>query len=131
MAIWLADQGLVPSVVLSSSANRAISTARIFCEHWNTSGLEAVVTESLYLASPGAYLEELTGLTSDIETAMVVGHNPGLEYLVEVLTGMDEIMPTAAVAQIQLKTSQWSNISDDLGQCELVGVFRPKEIFEA
>jgi len=41
---------------------------------------------------------------------MMVGHNPGLEELVEQLTGERQDLPTAALAQIVLPIDRWSDL---------------------
>ncbi len=41
---------------------------------------------------------------------MVVGHNPGIEELVEELTGEWVRMPTSALAQIDLAIDNWSDL---------------------
>ncbi len=59
---------------------------------------------------------------------MVVGHNPGIEDLVEELTGEWVSMPTATLAQIDLAIDRWSDLAlEETGK--LVNVWRPREIF--
>jgi len=60
------------------------------------------------------------------ETLMVVGHNPGMEGLVRMLTGKSERMPTAALAIIDLDISDWSDLRDDSGK--LRDLMRPKDL---
>jgi phosphohistidine phosphatase len=58
---------------------------------------------------------------------MVVGHNPGIEYLIDLLTDSDERMPTAALAQVELSIEQWADLDDEVMGI-LVNVWRPKEL---
>jgi phosphohistidine phosphatase len=58
---------------------------------------------------------------------MVVGHNPGLEELLQDLTGKYEPLPTAALAYLRLPIENWAELADDAAG-ELVHVWRPKEI---
>jgi len=44
---------------------------------------------------------------------MVVSHNPGVEELLEDLTGQWERMPTAALAQVDLSISNWSDLDEE------------------
>ena len=128
MADWIAQKELVPDLVLSSSANRAITTARIYCEQW-TSSVEPAIFKEFYLADPLTYLETLATLVTPLDRVMVVGHNPGLESLVEVLTGEDEIMPTAAIAHIRVAVESWSDLARGSQIGTLVEIFRPKALF--
>ena len=58
---------------------------------------------------------------------MIVGHNPGLEQLVEQLTGEREVLPTAALAQIGLPIDRWRNLNLST-RGTLLGLWRPKEL---
>jgi len=58
---------------------------------------------------------------------LVVGHNPGLEALIEALTGEAMAMPTAALAQVELSLKRWSDLDTDT-DCKLVNVWRPKDL---
>jgi phosphohistidine phosphatase len=63
---------------------------------------------------------------------MVVGHNPGLEELLQELTGEYLPLPTAALAQVNLPLSRWSDINTDLEaagiQGKLVNLWSPKDL---
>ena len=48
-------------------------------------------------------LRSCASFRPNIGTVMVVGHNPGLEELIAMLTDEWEPMPTAALAQITLQ----------------------------
>jgi phosphohistidine phosphatase len=58
---------------------------------------------------------------------MVVGHNPGLEELVAMLTDEWAQLPTSAMAQIDLYITSWIDLGfEPVGK--LVHVWRPKEL---
>jgi len=55
---------------------------------------------------------------------LLVGHNPGMEGLIEALTGKRVPLRTAALARLQLPDQRWS----DLGrreQADLVQLWQP------
>jgi phosphohistidine phosphatase len=56
---------------------------------------------------------------------LVVGHNPGLEELVEQLTGEHHDLPTAALVHITLAIDDWSEVSAGTGS--IVDAWRPRE----
>jgi phosphohistidine phosphatase len=60
-----------------------------------------------------------------IKSAMLVGHNPGMEGLVRLLTGRNETMPTAALAVIGLNIDGWKTVA--AGSGTLIELIRPKE----
>ena len=64
-------------------------------------------------------------LNDALPSALLVGHNPGIEGFIRFLTGQLEPMPTAAIAVIKLNIDSWNVIDEGCG--ELKSVYRPKE----
>ena len=56
---------------------------------------------------------------------MIVGHNPGMEGFIRLLTGKMESMPTASLAIIDLDIARWEDIGS--GHGTLRQVIRPKD----
>ena len=88
-------------MILSSSARRARDTAEAAADQCGYES-DVILSEDLYSFEPDAYLEALRGLSDGYERVMLVGHNPGLEELVDLLTGESAWLPTAALAQVTL-----------------------------
>jgi phosphohistidine phosphatase len=84
-------------------------------------------TRELYLAESQDYVEELRQVADKHTRVLVVGHNPGLEMLIEALTDEATAMPTAALAQIELSVKHWRDL-DLSTKCRLVNVWLPKEL---
>ena len=129
MGRLLHDENLVPDAILSSTARRAADTARLVAESSGFDG-EIRFIEALYLAAPEAYLRALRKLPDEIITAMVVGHNPGMEDLLETLTGTFERMPTAALAQVALPLDHWSQLTDET-EGDLICLWLPRALSAA
>lgn len=112
MGAWIAERGLLPDRILSSTARRARRTAG---EVARASGADAAVVLSadLYMADPDAILAALRATPDACETVLVVGHNPGVEDLVHRLTGQAVTMPTAALAHIRLDIGGWQELDAD------------------
>ena len=81
---------------------------------------------SIWLARPTSS-RCCTTVRENAGTVMIVGHNPGLEKLVEQLTGERQDLPTAALAQIGLPIDQWRDLKLST-RGTLVGLWRPKEL---
>jgi phosphohistidine phosphatase len=128
MGSLIKDKELVPQKILCSTAVRATETARMVQEKSGFTG-ETVFLDSYYLAEPNAYLEALQTLPDEIERVMVIGHNPGLEGLCQILSG--EIVPlsTGAVAHLVLSINHWNELNMD-GEGELVETFSPGDLKE-
>jgi phosphohistidine phosphatase len=120
------EYGLVPDVIISSDAVRARLTAEAVAEAARYTG-EILLDPHLYLASPADILSLLTTVRANAGIVMIVGHNPGLEKLVEQLTGERQDVPTAALAQIGLPIDQWRDLKRST-RGTLVGLWRPEEL---
>jgi len=111
-------------LIVSSPAERAKQTAMLVKKAVQTqAGIE--FDERIYEANTQTLLEVVAGLNENTQSVMLVGHNPGFENLVKVLTGKIEPMPTAALAVIDLKTDKWSDV--EAGSGSLRVLIRPKE----
>ena len=120
------EYGLIPDVIISSDAVRARLTAEAVAEAARYAG-EILLDPHLYLACPADILSLLTTVRANAGTVMIVGHNPGLEKLVEQLTGERQDLPTAALAQIGLPIDQWRDLKLST-RGTLVGLWRPEEL---
>ncbi len=118
---------VLPDMVLCSPAKRTRQTIKLVLEE---AEFEPKVRydDRLYAASAGSVLEVLRETDDRADSVMVVGHNPGLQDLLEVLTGELEALPTAALARIELEVESWSDVRERSGRLEWV--VRPKELNE-
>jgi phosphohistidine phosphatase len=66
------------------------------------------VDDRVYAASDRRLLAVVRDLAADIDTVVLVGHNPGMEELAFTLTGKPAPMPTSALAVITWRGS-WSD----------------------
>jgi phosphohistidine phosphatase len=126
MGELLKEAELVPQVIYSSSAIRARQTVEALVTACGFTG-EVEYLDSFYMAEPEVYLKRLRKLPDDIERIMLIGHNPGLEALMQILSGRVEALPTASIAYLSLPISSWKDSYVDT-KAELIEVWRPKEI---
>jgi phosphohistidine phosphatase len=122
---FLHEHGLVPDLIVSSTAKRAWKTAKRVAKGCGY-GDEIEVDGRLYLAHPSQFTAVLREMHEEHSTVLVVGHNPGLEEFVRQLTGQPETMPTAAFAVVSLDIDSWQSLSA-APDAKLVRVWRPKE----
>lgn len=127
MGRLLRQEELAPDLILSSSARRAVDTAQLVAESCGYED-EIFVLRTLYHGAPEDFMEAVHEHGGEADVILVVGHNPGLEELVEELTGEDEIMPTAALAHVSLAINSWAQLDLDGAQGRLQNLWRPKEM---
>ncbi len=125
MGKFIYKNQLQPELILSSLAERAKQTALLVKKNAQIGG-EIRYDERIYEATPKRLLEVLAEQSDKIESVMLVGHNPGLEGLLKILTDEVQPMPTAALAVIDLKIGKWSEINSSTGNLRML--IRPKEI---
>lgn len=111
MGKLLTEKNLIAQLIIGSSAERVRETIAHVCEASGYKG-EILYSDKLYLGEPEDYLKVLKAVDDRYERVMVVGHNPGLEELLELLTGKEHSMPTAALAQVELPIKQWQELND-------------------
>ena len=106
----LAKAAQAPQAVLSSSAVRALDTARRAADAGDWP-VQIEVDRSLYLASTDAVRARVALVSDDVERLMVVGHEPTSSLLVaELAGGAPPRFPTAAVARIDLELASWADV---------------------
>jgi phosphohistidine phosphatase len=119
--------GLNPDLVLCSGAARTRETLALVLGAIGAPPREVVYDDAIYMAPPTQLLTVLRGLPAGPDapsTVMVVGHNPGLEELAELLVGsgdeelrelLEEKFPTGALAVITFDTARWGDIAPGTG----------------
>ncbi len=122
----LRTKNLVPQYIRSSAAQRAHATAELVA---SACGYEGNIhfTRNFYAAGPTAYIEALRKLDACDVRVMVIGHNPGLEILLEALTGEAERLPTAALAQVSLPIKHWRKLTE-FTKGKLINLWVPRQL---
>jgi phosphohistidine phosphatase len=126
MGEFLAEQDLIPDLIVTSTAKRARKTVKKVAAACGYEG-EIVKTSALYHAWPDEIVSVLNSLPGDPERVMVVGHNPGMEEYLELLTDEELFMPTATLAQISLPIDHWRELDLDTAGI-LLNLWRPREL---
>jgi phosphohistidine phosphatase len=130
MGQLLAEHKLLPDLVLCSSARRARDTAFAVLREAGYDG-ETRILRSLYMADPQSALEVLRRLEGEPERVLVIGHNPGLEELVQALVADRIELPTAGLVRVDIDVERWSDVQLGRGRGRVVGFWRPKQLPEA
>jgi phosphohistidine phosphatase len=131
---YLARRGMVPGLVLSSSAKRAVETLDLACAGWQTKPTVRKL-KSLYLAMPREMLRRVQAVGREPDCVMLVGHNPGIADLASWLCSHGKAdqrarlarkFPTGAIAVIEFDVEDWGDVEADAGR--LVDFVTPKQI---
>ena len=108
----LLELELVPDLLVASPARRTQQTAEIVARELALPSRRVVREETLYLASAHELLRQVHDSGPRIAHLFVVGHNPGLSELMQLLTppGGNATLATAAVCSIAFAAASWEAI---------------------
>ncbi len=109
---------IIPNLIVSSPANRAIETTLLFADILKYPTEKIVKIDDLYDGfTTQEFLDMLNELGENHETVMIVGHNPSIEYLAFNLTEeFYEAVPTCTVIGIEFDIKKWSDLEVRTGQ---------------
>jgi len=103
------EHGIRPSLIVSSPATRAWTTAKIIATAINYPREFLQKEDTLYLASLHEILDIVVAQDSGFNNLMLVGHNPGMTDFVNFLVpGLTSNLPTAGVVSVQIDRDDWS-----------------------
>ena len=113
----LHKKDLHPDLLISSSANRAQITAKIIADHIGYAQEKIRYEERIYEASKQTLLDVIASIPADVEKLMLVGHNPGLTTLINMLTTQHlSNLPTCGIVGISFDITSWEDISTTVGK---------------
>ncbi|MFB7620679.1 histidine phosphatase family protein [Kitasatospora sp. NPDC056181] len=128
---WLAGAGITPDLALVSTATRTRETWDLLAPELSERP-GTVYEERIYAASPGELLVLFTELSEEVDDVVMVGHNPGIHALAEILVGASEgdltarmsaAFPTSAIAVLTYEGS-WKAVEP--GAARLVAFWTPR-----
>jgi len=123
---FLTDSGTIPDLVLSSTAVRALTTAKL-AEEAGEWGCDIVTSRDLYASDPGCVFDMIRETGTGIQRLLIAGHEPTWSTLVGWLIGGGRVrMPTAAVACLDLPRGDWIDLAP--ATCELRWLVTPKTL---
>ena len=108
-AAKFANQGLLPEVILCSTAKRTRETASIFCETSQCTA-DIIFLNHLYLADAQSILGTISTMPEETLRIMVIGHNPGINCLAHDLAPRllcDHTMTPSALASFKINAPNW------------------------
>jgi phosphohistidine phosphatase len=119
MSEYIDSNRMYPDVILTSDAARALCTTAILNRVFQKNIKTEVKTE-LYLASDMKMLKLLKTFSNEINSILIVGHNPGLQLLIEFLTECNfNKLPTTGLVLLNLDTENWAGLKKGIAKIAL------------
>lgn len=116
MAQAFKERGEPVDLIVSSPANRALTTAQFFAKNLKLTAEQFVQNKFIYHAERSTLMRIVQELPDAAQRAMLFGHNPGFSELVQHLCdgGVGDL-PTCGLVRIDLPVNEWQLASRDLG----------------
>lgn len=127
IAARLVELNWQPEWILSSDAERTQETSELMADAWK----QQVVTRfvrNLYHAGYDEVVAESVQVPDDVQTLLVLGHNPGWEDVVHAACGESVVMKTATAALLSGRGENWESALRDRGRWQLMEVLQPSEL---
>ncbi|MCF6270274.1 MAG: histidine phosphatase family protein [Melioribacteraceae bacterium] len=115
-----------PDLIMSSSARRALKTAKIISSILNYPVEDIVEESAIYEATTQDLLNLINKIDDKNNTVFLFGHNPAFTVLANLLGNkFIDNMPTCAVAELKLDVNSWKDVAADRGK--LISFEYPKK----
>ncbi|MFO7788516.1 MAG: histidine phosphatase family protein [Halospina sp.] len=130
MARRMAARGEYPDHFIASSARRARETALVLAQGTGFPEADIHFERSLYLADTQRLLGTIRNLPDRAREVWLVGHNPDLTDLANLLAGPHtDNLPTCAVFRMAFDGGSWRDVSP--GTARLLVYDTPKKPWQA
>ena len=125
MSARLREKSAVQAII-SSTAARAFSTARLMGEGIGIPAESVSSNDEMYLSGPLKLLEIVRQLDDMLTEVMLVGHNPAITEFVNSMTGGSiSNVPTCGVVTLKLNSDTWTDAAFD--EAKLIEFDYPKK----
>jgi len=121
----LAENDLIPELMLASTAKRTQQTAEIAARQLGLAARRVKAMEQLYLAREEAILALVHATGPKVHHLAIIGHNPGISELARRLAPADARvgeLSTAAACTLTFDTKSWESVN---GPAASAAEYRP------
>lgn len=124
MGLFLLESNHLPDIIISSPARRAKQTAEIMASIIDR---KLLFDDNLYPGHEEAILNTLFALRNQINSVMIVGHNPVMTTIIRELMNVNyDWLPTSGLAKACYAVDMWTDIT--LAVAENVQIIEPNNI---
>ncbi len=127
---WMVENGHLPEKIISSSALRARQTIELVVKQISEIDSNSILFDkSLYLAEPETLIEIIQLYKNELNSLMLVAHNPGLEQLVHFLSSeADYEYKNMTTANLVIFEYPDNNFDPSREKGKLIEFIKPKEL---
>lgn len=126
MAHKMHELHLVPDLIITSGAKRALKTARYFQEEFGLPDERFEITNDLYEAAPETVYDIVRGAPDHARFIYVFGHNPTLTWVANSIAGVHiDNVPTCGIVHVQVMMDSWKKFKPE--HAAFIGFHYPKQ----
>lgn len=122
LAQKLKQNNIKPDLIVSSPAVRTQQTADIIAQELNYKK-SIMYNEVLYQAFVNELIESITYTFDDVQSLMIIGHNPSLTALGITLAGLKDKIEMSELIKIEFDCNSWTSI--DISNARLAYHLKP------
>lgn len=126
MGVYIHNLTRPPDAIITSDATRALQTAEVVAAAGNIAA-PLTVEPQIYAADLDTLLAVVRRIPDAVNSAMIVGHNPGFEELAEALAGTHDEgirLPTSGLALLEFDVERWDAVREGTGRLREVATPR-------
>lgn len=130
MAKLIVGRGVRPDLLVSSPANRALTTCRFFAEAFGIHAGEIFQEREIYDADVSDLKEIVGRLPDAAQTVFLFGHNFTLTYFANLFSKIEiDNVPTCGIVEIESSAERWADFSAK--NSNVVATFFPRDFMDA
>ena len=100
-----------PEIIVSSDANRALTTAKVFKDALGIEDANFSTNHDLYDFGGNSVMDVIKGLSDSYDRVMIVGHNHAFTSIANMLGNKYiDNLPTCGFLMIEFDTDKWNNV---------------------
>jgi phosphohistidine phosphatase len=109
----LMGDGVKADLIISSPANRALKTAKIYAENFRYQINAIQIEDELYEGmTTQEFIDLLREISEEVQTVFVFGHNPQVYHLTNNLVKLfNSDMPTCSTVGVDFDVQSWKEVS--------------------
>jgi len=117
MAAHLAELGVQPDLIISSTAKRTLTTASYFAKQFGIAEENILFENDLYDARVAEVMNVIRAIDDEHKVVLLIGHNPAMTYLANMFGG-DRIdnVPTCGIVRLDFSGENWSGFHEENAQ---------------
>lgn len=124
---YLLENNVGVDLILSSHAVRAHETAKIIANALQYPEDKILISKSVYFGTPESFFDILYELPEDVNSVMMVGHNPGFTYFANYFLDQKiDNLPTSGIVGISFDMIAWEDIHNSARKVKFV--ISPKSV---